>query len=257
MFREIRGQTVHTASFGSGEQTVMGLSGSIGNWEIWQQPFELLCQRCRSIAYDHYGAGETRVPPELVTFEHQVQLVADLMDSFSVARCVLAGDSSMAAVAIEVAHRWPERVSALVLVSAGAHFAPGPGATRFVAGLRTNFDATIDAFVQVCLPEDDHGHLQAWLRDIIVRTGEERVVRLLESFHEVDVREILPAIRVPTLVIHGARDTIETSSRAAAEEIAGAIPGAELQVLPDAGHVPTLSQPAEVARAIEAFLGDV
>ncbi len=234
---------------------MLGLSGSIGNWEIWQQPFELLSERYRTIAYDHYGSGETRVPPELVTFEHQVQLVADLLDSFGVARCMLAGDSSMGAVAIEVAHRWPERVSALVLISAGAHFAPTPAVTRFAAALRSNFDAAIDGFVRGCLPEDDHGHLRAWLRDIIARTGGERAALLLGSFYEVDVRPILAEIRVPAVVIHGALDTIETSSRAAAKEMAGAIPGAKLQVLPDAGHVPTLSQPAEIARVIEALIG--
>lgn len=255
MFREIRGQMVHTASFGSGEQTVVGISGSFGNWEMWQQPFELLDERYRTIAYDHYGTGETRVPPELVTFEHQVQLVADLLESFGVARCMLAGESSMTAVAIEVAHRWPERVSALVLVSGGAQFAPTRTVTGFVAGLRSNFDATIDGFVKLCLPEDGRGHLRAWLRDIIARTGGERAARLLESFYEVDVRGILPEIRVPAIVIHGARDAIETSSRAAAEELADAIPGAELRVLPGAGHVPTLSQPAEVARAIEDLMG--
>jgi pimeloyl-ACP methyl ester carboxylesterase len=41
---------------------------------------------------------------------------------------------------------------------------------------------------------------------------------------------------------------------AAAEEMAGAIPGAQLNVIPDAGHVPTLSRPVDVVAAMQGFI---
>ena len=255
MFRAIRGQRVHTASFGSGDRVLVGVSGAFGTWEVWQQPFELLSSRWRTIGYDHFGVGQTRVAPDIVTFEDQVLLLDGILDTFGVDRCVLAGDSNNTAVALEVALRWPTRVDALVLVSGAVDFSPTPDIRRFVEGLRSAFDTTLDAFVDLCMPEDDVGHLRAWLRDIIARTGGERAARLVESFYEVDVRGKLGAVEVPTLVVHGALDVLPTSTLAAAEELAATIPEAELVVLPDAGHVPTLSRPEAVVDAVEAFVG--
>ncbi len=254
MFRKILGEMINTVSTGTGDDVFVGISGSIGTLEIWEQPFQLLSQRCRTIGFDHFGAGKTRVPAELVTFENQVRLVEGVFDTFDVDRCVLAGDSSMCAVAMEASRRWPDRVAALILVSAGLDYSPNEAVLRFVAGLRSAFDATVDSFVELCMPEDDSGHLRARLRDIIGRTGGERAAQLMESFYEVDVRLHLSEIEVPTLVIHGALDTLPTSLLAAAEEIANIIPDAELTVLPDAGHVPTLSRPAAVVEAIEKFV---
>lgn len=254
MFREIGGQFVHTVAYGVGDQAILGITGSFGTTDIWQQPFELLSRRYRTIAYDHYGTGLTHVSEDLVTFENQVRLVGDVLDAFEVERAIIAGDSSMIAVAVEFAARAPERVSALVLASGTLDFAPRETTLRFVRGLRADFDATLDFFVRLCLPEDERGHLRAWLRAIIARTGGERAARLVESFHDVDVRDRLPVITAPTLVIHGDLDRVGGHDVAAAEQIAQAIPGAHLHVLEGAGHVPTLSRPAEVAGVIEAFL---
>lgn len=254
MFRHIGGQTVNTVSFGSGDLPLVGISGSFGTWEIWQQPFELLSSQRRVIGYDHYGTGETRVPAELVTFDNQVQLLASVLDDFKVERCVLAGDSTMTTVALEAARRWPHRVAGLVLVSAGIDYTPDDAVIGFVHGLRHAFGATLDAFVELCLPEDDSGHLRLWLRDIITRTGGERAAQLVESFYEVDMRPHLRQIETPTLVIQGALDVLPTSPLSAAKELAREISNAELKVLSDAGHVPTLSRPEEVAKAIDTFI---
>lgn len=68
------------------------------------------------------------------------------------------------------------------------------------------------------------------------------------------MRPHLQQIEPPILVIHGALDVLPTSPLSAAEELAGEIPNAELMVLTDAGHVPTLSRPDEVAQAIDRFI---
>lgn len=147
-------------------------------------------------------------------------------------------------------------MSALVLVSGGIDDAPSDVVRQFAASLRSDFDATIDFFVPLCLPEDTTGHLRRWLRDIIGRTGGERAAQLIESFYEVNVRDALAEVKAPTLVVHGALDALPTSPVEAAEEMADRIPDARLLVLDDAGHVPTLSRPVEVAQAIVEFIDD-
>ncbi len=255
MFVRVRDQLVHAVRTGSGDRTVVGIPGSFGTTEIWEQPFEQLSSRCRTITFDHFGTGETFVPDELVTFENQVGLVIDLMNAFGVDRCVLAGDSSMSAVAVEVACRCPERVEALALVAAGISYAPDAGVRRFVSGLRSDPEVTLDGFVRLCLPEDGEGHLRRWLEDIIMRTGPARAALLVESFYGVDIRSRLPQLRVPTTVVHGELDALPSSRLETARALAALVPGAQLRVIEGAGHVPTLSRPLEVADAIEKALG--
>lgn len=248
MFREIRGELVHVVEHGSGGPTILGLTGVFGNVEIWEQPFELLHRRYRTIAYDHFGTGLTHVPVERVTFDEQVALVADVLEAFEVDRCVLVGDSSCTQVAVAAAHRWPDRVAGLVLSSGEPVNEPDERTHRFVAGLRHAFDDTLEAFVAACLPEDDHGHLRRWLHAIISRTGPQRAAHLVESFYGVDVRPLLGSITVPTVVVHGAQDRIHPLS--GGEAFAAGIPDAELVVIDDAGHVPTLSRPQRIADTV-------
>jgi len=254
VFVKVGDQLVHAVRSGSGPRTVVGIPGSFGTTEIWEQPFEVLSARYQTVVFDHFGTGETRVPDELVGFESQVGLVTDLLDELGIGRCLLAGDSSMAAVAVEVARRHPERVEALVLVAAGISYAPDAGVHRFVSRLRSDPEPTLEGFVRACLPEDDEGHLRRWLKDIILRTGPSRAARLVESFYEVDIRDRLVQLRVPTTVVHGELDALPSSRLDIARELASLVPGAHLRVINGAGHVPTLSRPFEVAGAIEALL---
>jgi pimeloyl-ACP methyl ester carboxylesterase len=252
VFRNVRGAMVHTADLGAGEPALVGLAGSFGNLEIWQQPLELLHRRFRTVAYDHFGTGETHVDPALVNFDEQVALVHDVLDAFEIDRCVLAGDSSLSAVAVAAADRWPERVRGLVVVAGRVDHHPDPRTIRFVEGLRVAFDRTLDGFVDLCLPEDEEGHLRRWLHDIITRTGPERSAALVESFYGVGSRSLLPSLELPALVIHGELDAVNPVEEA--HEFARLLPDAELVLLEGTGHVPTLSRPRLVADAIEGFI---
>jgi pimeloyl-ACP methyl ester carboxylesterase len=254
MFVELLGRQVHTVTWGPGPRTVVGIAGGFGTCEIWQQPFELLGRRHRVIAYDHFGAGATRVPPDCVTFASQVALVEALLDAFSVDRCVLAGDSSMITVAIEAARRWPDRCEGLALVAGGVVHEADDVTTRFVRGLRERFEPTLEAFTALCVPEPGSEHLREWLADIIRRTGGERAAALVESFYGIDLRPVLGELSVPTVIVHGDRDSLPVSSVGANEEMAALIRGARLVTLAGAGHVPTLTRPHEVAAAIESLL---
>lgn len=251
MFLDIDGQLVHVVDHGTSGVPVVGMAGVFGNVEIWQQPFERLHRRRRTVAYDHYGTGLTDVPPRLVTFDSQVALVGRLLDMLEIDVCVLAGDSSFSAVAVAAAARWPDRVGALALVAAKVEHVPDDRTRGFVTGLRRAFEPTLDAFVQLCLPEDERGHLRRWLHAIIARTGPVRAAALVESFYDIDVRPMLADVRAPTLVLHGVLDVINPPEGAL--ELARSLPDASLQLLDAVGHVPTLSQPEVVADAIEAM----
>jgi len=223
---------------------------------MWLPPFEILSLSVQTYAYDHYGTGQTRVPTHFVTFEHQVELLRRILSRYTNAeRVILAAESSMSTVTIEVACRWPRSVSGVALVFGGLDFAPTEQVEQFAKGLRLAFEPTVRRFVRMAIPEDTNGRFQDALYDIIARTGGERAAALVESFFPVDVRHRVGDITTPTVVIHGELDTLPTSPLAAAEEMAGLIPGAHLIVIPGAGHVPTLARPEAVVEGINQPLG--
>jgi len=254
MFRRINGRLVNTVAFGSGDLTVLGVGGWIGSWEVWQQPFELLSDSHRVIAYDHYGSGETHVPLDELTFENHVEAVFGVLDTLSVGRCVLAGESNGGAVAIAAAARAPQRFGGLVLVSSAYCDFDQPINEVFATQLRADFERTIAGFVELCVPEPDSDHLRRWLRDILLRAEPEEAVRLIECMKDVDLRPQLRALELPTLIVHGGQDALPFTLPSVAEEAARLVPHSELRMLPDAGHVPTLTRPEQVAAAIRTFI---
>ncbi|WP_158284741.1 alpha/beta fold hydrolase [Oricola cellulosilytica] len=256
MFHRMGNQFVHSVSFGAGEPPLVAIPGSIANWEIWQPPLEILSERWRVIALDHAGVGQTRVPPDEISFETQVETVLSVLDSRGIDACVLASDSHNVAVAIEVALRCPGRVRGLVLMAGLAWGFDTPETRRFIEALEADFGAAIGFFARACLPEENSGHLRQWLTDILKSTGPERIVALLRSYFPVDLRDRLSDIAVPTLVVAGALDAL-SANRKDFEYLASQIPGARLELIDGAGHIPMFSEPEKVAALISAHMRDI
>jgi pimeloyl-ACP methyl ester carboxylesterase len=253
MFHSVGQRQVHSVSFGAGPGTLVGVAGSFASWEIWAPVFERLSPRWRVVGFDHDGVGQTKVPVEEITHERHLETLFSVLDAQQVDRCVIAGDSNNATLAIEAVLAQPERFDGLVIVNGHAWGFDHPDVHRFIAGLRGHFDRTLDFFVQVVFPEDDSEHLKAWLHDIIARTGPEASARILEIYFGLDLRSRLAEIDVPALVVHGVLDALSPTALDDAKELAAAL-RAELHLLDGAGHLPLLSRADEVSAALDAFL---
>jgi pimeloyl-ACP methyl ester carboxylesterase len=248
MFIPAGGHLLNAVAFGCGPRTFVAHGGWVGSWELWQQPFELMQRDWRCISYDHRGAGASTAAPAAV---HPQGLVDDLfavLDHYRVERCVLAGESMGALTVIEAALRQPGRFEGLVIVD-GVCETSGQATDR--SAVRHNYDAYVSAFVDACIPEPGSEHLRRWGRQILMRADPDAAARMLESHDQPRISPQLGTITVPTLVIHGRRDAIVPLSHG--EATAAAIAGAELVVIDDAGHVPTVTRPNEVVAAITAW----
>lgn len=238
-------------------RTLVAVAGSFANWEIWAPVFERLSPSWRVVSFDHDGVGQTKVPVDEISHERHVETLLSVLDAQEVDRCVVAGDSANAAVAIAAAVASPERFDGLVVANGHAWGFDRPEVRQFVDGLRTNFEGTVDFFVDLVFPEPDSDHLKHWLRDIIHRTGPEPAARILEANYDVDLRPRLAEIRVPTLIIHGELDAISPTALDDAKTLADTIPRASLELLDDAGHLPLLSRPDRVAAILDSFLSSL
>ena len=173
------------------------------------------------------------------------------MDALALDRPVLAAESAGAMIALLAVLERPERFSGLVIVDGLIH-SPRPDApTPFARGLRANFEATLDGFVELCVPEPDSEAIKRWGRQILRRSEPAAAIRLHELTHGVDLRPRVHEIEMPTLIIHGDADALVPL--ADAEWLAGRLPQARLHIVRGGGHVPTVTQPVEVAAAIDAY----
>jgi pimeloyl-ACP methyl ester carboxylesterase len=188
-----------------------------------------------------------------VSFATWVQDLETVVDAAQLDRFALLGISRGAPIAIAYAVQHPERVSRLVLYGG---FAAGLNHTGTEAELearralnsliRLGWGLNNPAFCKVftCrfIPAATPAH-EAWFDELQrVSTSPENAARLMMADDDIDVRALLPLVRVPTLVVHCDDD------RAVAPEqgrlLAASIPGARYVSLPSANHLPLEDEPA-------------
>jgi pimeloyl-ACP methyl ester carboxylesterase len=109
----------------------------------------------------------------------------------------------------------------------------------------------MDLFVNACVPEEECDAERRWAKQIVNRSNGPDAIQLMECLEVVDVGHRLSEISLPTLILHGRRDVI--TPMANAENLAAKIPNSKLVVIEDTGHVPTITRPAIVAKAIAEF----
>ncbi|HEX6871041.1 MAG TPA: alpha/beta hydrolase [Micromonosporaceae bacterium] len=252
MFITAGEQRLHVVSVGAGPQTIVAHGGWVGNWEMWLPPFELLSTGWRCVAYDHRGCGESPTVPAEITPESFVDDLFGVLDALGIERCVLAAESLGCVVALDAARRDPGRFTGLVLVdgSGGVTEAVRP----LITGARTDYPATVRAFVDRCVPEPDNEHIRRWGRDMLMRAEPEAAARIFECYLDPPRPPVAVAgIEIPALVVHGTADQIVPP--AAGQWLAQNLPDATLLLLDGAGHVPTMTRPREVAEAIDQRFG--
>jgi pimeloyl-ACP methyl ester carboxylesterase len=243
---------LYTAAFGPPDAPpLLAIGGWIGSWELWTEPFAILSQTWRDIAYDHRGAGATVAPTASITNDNLLADVFTVLDAYGVERCVLAAESAGAVTALLAALAAPDRIAGLVLVDALWYAPPRAPDNPFLLGLHHDYAATLDWFVNACVPEPHSDHIKRWGRQILARATQESAIALYRASGEIDLRAELPRVAQPALILHGSLDAIQPLAES--ERLAALLPNAELVVLEGAGHVPTLTRPAEVAAEVNRF----
>ena len=184
--------------------------------------------------------------------------VGSLIGAIGLAPVHLLGLSFGGALAIEVAHRHPDAVRSLLLVSAYAGWdgslGPDEAQARVAAGELMS-EMTADEFAAAWLPtvitpsigEDDRQWLEGLVRDTRTRSAP-TVARALA----VDLRDLLPTLDVPTLVVHGTEDV--RAPLPVADDLVANIPRAEMAVIDGAGHLVNVDAPEQLATEVRAFL---
>ena len=257
--------SLHVEDSGAGEPLVL-LHGWGLNSRVWDSVIPTLARNFTVIRIDLPGHGASSWPPGF----HDLASLAAVLAPALPSRYSLLGWSLGGVAAIETALRQTERIDHLVLVSTTPRFLRMEGAgaddwphglavaavERFATLLETDYEATVREFLGLQAQGDEHA--RATLRELrqkLLAGGQPRLEALragLDVLRSADVREQLPRLAVPTLVVAGQYDRMTPPG--AARALAAAIPGARLELIARAGHAPFLSHAGEFCRSITAFL---
>jgi class 3 adenylate cyclase/pimeloyl-ACP methyl ester carboxylesterase len=262
-------------SIGSGPQTLLICPGFVSNIEImWAEPiFHHLVSRLsrvsRVLLFDKRGTGLSDPVAMSPTLEERTDDIRAVLADAGVERVALLGVSEGGPMAMLFAASHPERVTHLMLYGT---FAAGPGVGRAEGDPRAiawyeylvpRFEDAVDHWgegrtIELFGAKVAHRPLERRMWGAWERSGSSPgVVRhLIAGVYSTDVRAVLPTISAPTVVLRFRDDTIVPAW--CAEEVAVAITGARLVVLPGGDHVPfTIADIDRWADELEAHVTGV
>jgi len=256
----INGLDIAYQRAGDGPPLVL-LHGFTADGRVGRTQIEDLSRDFTVIAWHAPGCGRSSDPEEDFTMVEYSDCLAGLLDSIGVGTAHLCGLSWGGTAALEFYRRSPDRVRSLILADTYAGWTGSLGkeaaAQRLARCLRES-EMPAEEWVPQWVPDAfSHGAPQEVLVELAT---------IMSNFHSVGFRamsravapdfcEVLPQIRVPTLLIWG--DDDRRSPLSVAEQFRDAVPGAKLVVIPNAGHVSNMEQPARFNAEVRDFCRSV
>jgi pimeloyl-ACP methyl ester carboxylesterase len=232
---------------GAGPPLVL-VHGAACDSRMWQPQLSALAAEFTVVAWDEPGAGRSAdLPPDFGLADYADHL-EELIDGLSVGPSHVAGLSWGGTVALELFRRHPEQVATLILADtyAGWKGSLPPEELRARIEGAASGGPTPGLFAG-----DPSAEVVALIETMEAEVRPESLRTALAIMAETDQRALLPRIDVPTLLIWGEQDG--RSPLRVARQFEQAIPGAELVVIPEAGHMSNLEQPGRFNDAVRAF----
>ena len=257
---EVAGLSIGYERHGSGSPVVL-LHGAMCDRRVWRAEVEDLARDLEVVTWDAPGHGESADPPEGFGLEDHARCLAGLLRAIDVGPAHVVGHSWGGGLALQLAAAHPDTVRSLVLVGGYAGWAGSLSADEVARRLAFALDAAerlpggFDVWSTPGLsPEnvdpDRVAELDAMAADL--RPVGMRV--MAQGFARADLRDALPGIAVPTLLLYG--DADERAPRPVAEALHAALPRSTLAVVPGLTHELVLEAPHLFTTAVRAFVGD-
>jgi pimeloyl-ACP methyl ester carboxylesterase len=240
------------------------------DWDsiVWRHLLQALGRRHTVVRYDERGCGLSDRDPEDFGLDGLVSDLAAVADAAGLGEFDLLGISQGGALGVAYAVRHPERVRRLVLYGS---YAMG----RYVRAKTTEQREAEEALLALMregwgrenpalrrmfsarfFPDADLEQMEAFEELQRVSCSTEAAIRLRRAWSELDVRELLGQVTVPTLVMHARDDACVPFEQG--RLLASGIPGAEFVPLEGRNHLLLEDEPAweRFLAELDAFLGD-
>jgi class 3 adenylate cyclase len=252
---------------GEGDQDLVVSPGFVSHLDLmwtdpdWVRAIRRLASFSRVILFDKRGTGLSDPTSSVPTLEERVDEVRAVMDAADSKRAALFGFSEGAAMSLMFAATYPDRVSALALFGSLVTGTPEPGTVPWAGACVAAYDALEDVvnhwgegrLLSFMAPNVRQNELGRRLTGVFERTSASPAMAhaLVEGMRRLDIADILPAVKAPTLVLHRSGEVWPVE---AARDLAERIPGARYVELEGADHWWWVGNVDEVLGEIEEFI---
>jgi class 3 adenylate cyclase len=266
--RTADGLSIAYSVVGEGPDLV-AVPGWVSHLEVaWEEPtlarfYERLATFSRLILFDKRGTGlSDRVPVDgLPSLETRMDDLRTVCDAAGSSEAALLGVSEGASMSLLFAATYPERTPAVIVFGGYARRQQAPdypwGSSEeayaaLLEEIERDWGGPVGLEMRAPSRVNDPRFRETWAKYLRMGASPTAVLELVRMNAEIDVRPILPTIRVPTLVLH------RTGDRASRVEggryLAERIPGAKFVELPGDDHLPWIGDAEAVLEEIEHFL---
>lgn len=253
--------------FGSGPQDLILVPGWMSNIEVfWEDPavarfLQRLASFSRVILFDKRGTGLSDRLGDLPNLETRMDDVRAVMDAVGCSRATLCGYSEGGVMCALFAATYPQRTNALVMIGSYARQRPAPDypwgrnqeqQDQFLDTIGRDWGGPVGLDLRAPSLAGDQRARQWWARFLRMSASPAAALALTRMNYEIDVRHVLSAIHVPTLLLHATGDLAVDvhCSRYMVERI----PGAELVELASADHLPWAADAEAILDELEEFM---
>ncbi len=257
---------------GGGPFDLVYVPGWVSNVELmWDEPdyaafLERLASFSRLIIFDKRGTGLSDPVPldQLPTLEQRMDDVRAVMDAVGSDRAALLGHSEGGNMCVLFSATYPDRTTALVLVGCYAKrirsddypWAPAPEDREHEIEATETRWGSPDMLRELVPSKANDDAFERWVGRYLRQSASPKAaVALLRMNTQIDVRDVLPAIRVPTILIYRTDDADVHVDEG--RYIAERIPGARFVEVPGADHSMWTGDAAAILDEIEEFLTGV
>jgi len=255
---EVAGLQIAYERVGTGPALVL-LHGYVGDGPTtWRRQLDGLSDEFTVVAWDAPGAGRSSDPPERFGLDDYADCLAGFLEKLGIDTAYVVGLSFGGIVALALQRRHAARSRALVLASAYAGWAgslPPELAQQRLRQALALADGSPEALVAALLPTMFSEAVQRETVDDFrasMQAFHPRGFRAMARACAGDVRDVLPHVEIPTLLVYGNRDV--RAPLTVAKALEAAIPRSRLVVLPDTGHLCNVEAPDEFNLAVRSFL---
>lgn len=243
---KVKESDVYYAQAGQGQLAVLFSHGAGADHTLWGEQLQILQKEFTVAAIDLNGHGQSprRAGEGLFSYAQDARAVIAALGLPT----VLIGHSMGGALALTVALDPPENLVGLVLVGTGAKLRVHP---QILALCQSDFERALELVVTWAFASSALSELRERSRAQMRRNGPETLLRDFASCDSFDLLNRLCEIKLPTLVVCGAQDSLTPVKYS--EYLQKSIAGAQLRLIEHAGHMVMLEQPEAFNQAIEEF----
>ncbi len=256
---EVGGRTVAFERRGDGPPLVL-LHGAFADRRDWRPQLASLSGDFTVVAWDAPGCGGSFDPPADYGLDGYADCLAAFIEALGLERPHVLGLSFGSGLALELFRRHPALPRSLLLVSAYAGWAGSLGREvaeqrrrSFLRDANRPIEEVVREFSTTLFTDSVPPELVDEVVEVMMDSRPAGLHAMANAFADADLRDVLPKIDVPTLLLYGDADM--RSPVSVGEALHARIPASALVVIPGVGHMVNLEAPERFDEEVRGFLG--